>query len=94
MIGEQAYEFFLSLQDSQNCGGSDSDELHYRYIVRCAIQATLAALCDEILSAWSFNKEENNVLSNIYILLRNQFGSMSFYTHALWGGSNLSNTHF
>ncbi|KAJ3899938.1 hypothetical protein F5879DRAFT_1057017 [Lentinula edodes] len=92
MIGEQAYEFFLGLQDSQNCGGSDSDQLHYRYIVRCAIQATLAALCDEILSAWSFNKEENNVLSNIYILLHNQFGKENPALTGTWRSLTRSQT--
>ncbi|KAJ3926399.1 MAG: hypothetical protein NXY57DRAFT_979055 [Lentinula lateritia] len=72
MIGEQAYEFFLSLQDSQNCGGSDSDELHY--------------------SAWSFNKEENNVLSNIYILLRNQFGRENPALTGTWRSLTRSQT--
>ncbi|KAJ3808751.1 hypothetical protein F5876DRAFT_78415 [Lentinula aff. lateritia] len=92
MIGEQAYEFFLGLQDSQNCRGSDSDQLHYKYIVRCAIQATLAALCNEILNAWSFNKEENNVLSNIYILLHNQFGRENPALTGTWKSLTRSQT--
>ncbi|KAJ3791778.1 hypothetical protein GGU11DRAFT_64455 [Lentinula aff. detonsa] len=32
-----------------------------------------AALCGEIINAWSFNKEENKMLSSIYNSLRNQF---------------------
>ncbi|KAJ3745011.1 hypothetical protein DFH05DRAFT_1524654 [Lentinula detonsa] len=71
LIGKLAVEFFLDSPSSQHTGSSDNRK--YMYIIRCAIQTTLAALCGEIINAWSFNKEENKMLSSIYNSLRNQF---------------------
>ncbi|KAJ3842250.1 hypothetical protein F5878DRAFT_722369 [Lentinula raphanica] len=64
----------ISAQDlSQIQTIRSGDTMRYKYIIRCAIQATLAALCDRVVSTWSFDKEENEVLSNIYVSLRSQF---------------------
>ncbi|KAJ4000492.1 hypothetical protein F5050DRAFT_1731066 [Lentinula boryana] len=71
LIGKLAVEFFLDPPSSQHTGSGDNKK--YMYIIRCAIQTTLAALCGEIIDAWSFNKEENKMLSSIYDSLRNQF---------------------
>ncbi|KAF9066862.1 hypothetical protein BDP27DRAFT_980116 [Rhodocollybia butyracea] len=38
--------------------------------MQCAIQATLAALCEQIISLWSFNKEEHTTLLSIYTSMR------------------------
>ncbi|KAJ3761220.1 hypothetical protein EV360DRAFT_80442 [Lentinula raphanica] len=64
----------ISAQDlSQIQTIRSGDNMRYMYIIRCAIQATLAALCDRVVSTWSFDKEENEVLSNMYVSLRSQF---------------------
>ncbi|KAJ3776806.1 hypothetical protein FB446DRAFT_814646 [Lentinula raphanica] len=68
LIGRPAIEFFLNTPQS-----GSGDNMRYMYIIRCAIQATLAALCDRVVSTWSFDKEENEVLSNMYVSLRSQF---------------------
>ncbi|KAJ4487250.1 hypothetical protein C8J55DRAFT_594861 [Lentinula edodes] len=52
MIGEQAYEFFLSLQDSQNCGGSDSDQLHYSVGVQICLIHILKGENPALTGTW------------------------------------------
>ncbi|KIK54034.1 hypothetical protein GYMLUDRAFT_88219 [Collybiopsis luxurians FD-317 M1] len=67
MLGEPAYQFFLNPQNRHRV-----DSVRYLYLTRCAIQAILATLSEEIISVWSFNREEHNILLGIYISLRDQ----------------------
>lgn len=66
ILGELAYN---NLLERRGCSVYN--------ITHCAVQATLAALCEMIIKVWSFKKDEHELLSKVYNSMRSAFGMCS-----------------